>query len=230
LNAIIGFSQIIRDGLFGPIGARYRDYANDVHSSGQHLLRLINDVLDLSKIEVGRLEMHEEEVHLPSLVDACCRLLAPKAETAQIVIDVALPPALPSVLADHLRLKQIVLNLLSNAVKFTPPGGRVTVAARMPAAGGINLSIADTGIGMSADEIPIALAPFEQIESSLTRRYEGTGLGLPLAKVLTELHGGTLEIASEKGGGTTVTVHLPKTRVLLPTRGTALGPTAPTPA
>jgi len=214
LNAIIGFSEVIRDALVGPVAARYKDYARDIHSSGRHLLGLINDVLDLSKIELGRLELHEEPVVLAKLVNDCERLIAERVRASNLELAIDLPADLPLLRGDELRLKQVVLNLLSNAVKFTPPGGRITLSARMTAESGIVLAVADTGIGMKPEEIPIALEPFRQIDSALNRRYEGTGLGLPLARTLVELHGGMLNISSTPGQGTTVTVALPAARII----------------
>jgi signal transduction histidine kinase len=214
LNAIIGFSEVIRDALVGPVAARYKDYARDIHSSGRHLLGLINDVLDLSKIELGRLDLHEEPVALAKVVNDCQRLIAERVRVSNLELAIDLPADLPLLRGDELRLKQVVLNLLSNAVKFTPVGGRITLAARTTAENGIILAVTDTGIGMKPEEIPIALEPFRQIDSALNRRYEGTGLGLPLARTLVELHDGLLSINSAPGEGTTVTITLPAARVI----------------
>jgi two-component system, cell cycle sensor histidine kinase PleC len=221
LNAIIGFSEIIRDGRLGPVSARYRDYAHDIHSSGDHLLRLINDVLDLAKVEAGRLELREEELELKKLFEDCRRLIMDRLTAGQLKFALRLPPNPPRLLGDELRLKQIVLNLLSNAVKFTQVSGRITLSAATAAGGGIAIVVSDTGIGMEPHDIPLALAPFRQLDGALARRFEGTGLGLPLARRLVELHGGVLTIASTKGHGTVVTVSLPARRVL---------PRAPLPA
>ncbi len=214
LNAVIGFSEVMRDALMGPIDNRYREYAQDIHESGQHLLRLIGDVLDLSKIGAGRLELHDEPVDLGQLVQACHRLLAERAHAGKVRLEIDLARDLPVVLADPVRLKQIILNLMTNAVKFTPEGGRVTVRAAPDADLGVTITIADTGIGMTAQEIEVALEPFRQVDNAMSRRYEGSGLGLPLAKQLTELHDGTLEITSEPNAGTTARVRLPRRRVL----------------
>ena len=214
LNAVIGFSEVMRDALMGPIDNRYREYAQDIHESGQHLLRLIGDVLDLSKIGAGRLELHEEPVDLGQLMQACHRLLADRAGDGKITLAIDVARDLPVVLADPVRLKQIILNLMTNAVKFTPEGGRVTARAAPDAEGGVTITIADTGIGMSPQEIVVALEPFRQVDNAMSRRYEGSGLGLPLAKQLTELHGGQLELISEPGTGTTARVRLPHSRVL----------------
>lgn len=215
LNAIIGFSEVIRDALLEPIGKRYRDYASDIYNSGQHLLSVVNDVLDLAKIETGHFDLHEEEVAVADLVAMCLPIIDQHANKSGIDLKVSLIPDLPRVRADRLRLKQIVLNLLSNAVKFTPAGGRVTVSAAVAPDGGLDIHVSDTGIGMKPEELPAALEPFRQLESTFNRRYEGTGLGLPLARSLTELHGGVLEIDSEPGKGTSVRVRLPAHRVLL---------------
>lgn len=214
LNAIIGFSEVIRDALMGPVDTRYRDYARDIHSSGQHLLRLISDVLDLSKVEAGRLDLYEEKVDLSEIVNDCRRLIAERAQTGGLALTIEMSPNLPFIRGDELRLKQIILNLLSNAVKFTPAGGKIIVSANATTEGGIALSVADTGIGMKAEDIPIALEPFRQLDSALNRRYDGTGLGLPLAQTLAQMHGGGLEIDSIEGRGTIVTIFLPPDRVI----------------
>jgi signal transduction histidine kinase len=214
LNAVIGFSEIMRDALMGPIDNRYREYAQDIHDSGQHLLRLIGDVLDLSKIGAGRLELHDEPVDLGQLLQTCHRLISERARESRVAVEIDLARDLPVVLADPLRLKQIMLNLLSNAVKFTPDGGRVTARAAPDAEGGVTVTFADSGIGMTPQDIQVALQPFRQVDNAMSRRYEGTGLGLPLAKQLTELHGGVLEITSEPEVGTTARVRLPASRVL----------------
>lgn len=214
LNAIIGFSEMISKAMMGPVSARYREYGADIHRSGRHLLDLINEILDLSKIESGRLELHEESADLGAIVEACVRLVGPKAREGNVGLSVQLPRDLPNVYVDELRIKQVVLNLLSNAVKFTPAQGAVTVEAARMATGDVRIIVADTGIGMRPEDIPIALEPFRQIEGTLTRHYEGTGLGLPLAKALIELHGGTLSLESAAGQGTTVIAQLPKARVL----------------
>jgi signal transduction histidine kinase len=214
LNAVIGFSEVMRDALMGPIDNRYREYAQDIHESGQHLLRLIGDVLDLSKIGAGRLELHDEPVDLGQLVQACHRLLAERARDSKVALEIDIARDLPVLMADPVRLKQIVLNLMSNAVKFTAEGGRVTTRAAPDADGGVTITVADTGIGMTAQEIEVALEPFRQVDNAMSRRYEGSGLGLPLAKQLAELHGGRLEISSEPGAGTIARVRLPHKRVL----------------
>lgn len=219
LNAIIGFSEIIHSEMFGTLSnERYRTYAADIRDSGNHLLMLINDILDMSKAEAGRLVLRESEVRIPDVIAAAVRLVRVRAQDEGIEIIVKVPDALPMILGDEQRLKQIVLNLLTNAVKFTFAGGRVTVSAEINDRIGLILSISDTGIGMAEDDVPRALQAFTQIDSALSRKYDGTGLGLPLSKSMVELHGGTLEIASEVGLGTTVTVILPRDRILHSTR------------
>jgi signal transduction histidine kinase len=216
LNAVIGFSDILIGQIFGPLGdSRYRDYARDIRDSGQHLLNLINDVLDVSKVEFGKVELLEETVDVMGVVESCIRLMRERAETAGIRLYQELPRSLPQMQADSRRLKQILLNLLSNAVKFTPPGGRVTIRAS-EGADGLRLVVEDSGIGIAADDLEKALRPFGQIDSRLARKYQGTGLGLPLARSMTELHGGKLVLESTPGRGTTATVWLPASRILSP--------------
>jgi signal transduction histidine kinase len=215
LNAIIGFSEVIRDARMGPVDARYRDYARDIHNSGDHLLRLINDVLDLAKVEAGRLELHEEPLDLRKLFLDCSRLTADRLADGRLEFASTLPTEPPQILGDELRLKQILLNLLSNAIKFTPPGGRISLSATVIAEG-LAMAVSDTGIGMDPNEIAIALEPFRQVDGAFARRFEGTGLGLPLAQRLAELHGGRLAVTSSKGSGTVATLYLPPRRVLAP--------------
>jgi two-component system cell cycle sensor histidine kinase PleC len=221
LNAILGFSEMISMRTFGPIGAKYLEYANDIHASGRHLLDLVNDVLDLSKLEAGKLELHASEINLASLIDECVILLQSRAEAGQVALNVQVTSDLPDLMADHRGVKQVLLNLLSNAVKFTPAGGQVEMRALMDNAGRICLSVSDSGIGMSAAEIEIALSPFGQVDSQIARRNEGTGLGLPICKSLMELHGGGLTISSAPGAGTTLTACFPAS-ASVPRAGRAL--------
>jgi PAS domain S-box-containing protein len=214
LNAVIGFSEIMVSALLGPLPDAYRDYASDINSSGKHLLDLINDVLDLSKAEAGRLDLAEEMIEVEDVVEASLRFVRERAERLGVHLDTRLPPNLPRLLADERKVKQILLNLLSNAVKFTEAGGRVGVEAALAIDGGLDLTVADTGIGIRAEDIPVAMATFGQVDSSLSRRYEGTGLGLPLVKALIERHGGQLSLQSEPGVGTRVTVSFPPARVV----------------
>jgi len=221
LNAIIGFSEVISSALFGPLDARYRDYAQDIHGSGHHLLRIINDLLDLSKVEAGRFELRDGQVQLAALFEACRRMVSDRAVATGVALDIASTNLV--VIGDELRLEQVLLNLVSNAVKFTPSGGEVRITAALGPGGDVSVSVADTGIGMAAEEIPLALQPFGQIDNSLTRPHGGTGLGLPLAKRLVELHGGTLIVESEPGCGTTVTFTLPPERTTLRNPAAAAG-------
>ena len=214
LNAIIGFSEIVAGELFGPIGsARYVEYARDIHASGIHLLSIISDILDLSKIEAGRRELSEGVVDLYEAAESCLRLVRGRADDGGIKLLNAVTRPITPLYADERAVKQILLNLLSNAVKFTPEGGRVTVRTELHADGALVVLVEDTGIGIAQENIPRALAPFSQVDSSLSRRYEGTGLGLPLVKSLVELHGGRLELTSEVGRGTTAAVVFPADRV-----------------
>jgi len=214
LNAILGFSQLIRDATAGPVDSRYRSYASDIHSAGQHLVNLINDILDLSKIEVGRMKLRETSVDIAGVVEKCCRLVHDRAHEDRLLVKQDIPAGTPYLLADELRLKQIIINLLSNAMKFTPSGGHVRIAALPRADGGLDISVSDTGIGMSAEDIAAALTPFQQIDRGVNRDYDGTGLGLPLAKTLVELHGARFEISSVPGAGTVVTIAMPAERIL----------------
>jgi signal transduction histidine kinase len=210
LNAIIGFSEIISTQLFGAIGnAKYVGYANDIVESARHLVDIITSVLDLARSDVGKLQLAPQTVELQKVLDGCVTMIQEQCAKAGLRFRVVHPVSPLMVYGEPAKLRQIVINLLSNAMKFTKPGGEVSLIASARHDRGINISVVDTGIGMTAEEIPIALAPFGQIDSNLSRRYEGTGLGLPLTKALVELHGGMLTIASVPGEGTTVTVSLP---------------------
>jgi signal transduction histidine kinase len=214
LNAIIGFSEVILRETFGPLGSeKYRDYISDIHDSGQHLLRVINDILDLSKIEAGKMELAEECFDLQGTIDGILRMSVARATAGGVEIDVDLPDPSPWLKADERLIKQILINLVSNAVKFTPSGGRVTVRVERTEDAGIALIVADTGIGIPPDDLPNLCNPFWQIDRGLNRKFEGTGLGLSLSRRMAELHGGQLEITSEVSVGTTVTVRLPPQRV-----------------
>ena len=212
LNAINGFSEIMVAEMFGPLGdRRYKEYCGDILKSGQHLLALINDILDMSKIEAGKMNLSFERLHVEDLVEDCVRLVRNRAESTGLNLSVDLPD-LPEFEADYRAIKQVLLNLLSNALKFTPHGGRVTVTAerkRDLTGDRLRISVIDTGIGISEEDMERLAKPFEQIESQLSKTQQGTGLGLALTKSLIELHGGDLEIKSKPGQGTTVTVVLP---------------------
>jgi signal transduction histidine kinase len=213
LNAIIGFSDILHRTYYGPLTAKQKEYVEDIRSSGKHLLDVISDILDMSKIETGKLELREADVELTEVVQACLPLIRERAQEGEVALRVDLPSRPVFVRVDETRFRQIVLNLLSNAVKFTAAGGQVAVIATCNH-DGLALKIQDTGIGMTDADIAVALQPFRQVDNSLSRRYEGTGLGLPLAKELIRLHEGGLHIDSAPGHGTTVTIRLPATRLL----------------
>jgi PAS domain S-box-containing protein len=214
LNAIIGFAEIIGDEKLGEIGrSEYRDYANEINHAGRHLLGLISDILDLSKIEAGKLQLREMFVDMRDVARSSLAMLRERALRDGVYLDLAIPEDLPSLLADERMLKQILINLLSNAVKFTPAGGTVSLQAECSSEAGYVVRVRDTGIGMAPEDIPRALSRFVQLDSTSTRKHEGTGLGLPLCRSLVELHGGSLEIESRLGGGTTVTVSLPAERI-----------------
>lgn len=216
LNAIIGFSEIVQAELFGPIGdEKYKEYITDIHGSGTHLLNVINDILDIARIESGHMEIHDGEVDLDTLLTSCQRLVRGRAKDSGLTLETEVASNLPILIADERALKQIVLNLLSNAVKFTPEGGTIRINAFVAADSCLHLAISDTGIGVEQDDLPKILEAFGQADSALERKYEGTGLGLPLTKSLVELHGGRLEIDSVVGEGTTVTVVLPSERLLM---------------
>ncbi|MBR9970452.1 PAS domain-containing sensor histidine kinase [Magnetospirillum sulfuroxidans] len=209
LNAIIGFSEVMAGAMFGPLGnGRYQGYAIDIVNSGRHLLAVINDILDVSKVEAGQMSLDIGPVDVPAMIDSAVRLVETRAQSGKLRLRSEIEPDLPVFHGDRRRCLQILVNLLSNAVKFTPEGGSVTVSAAHENTG-ICLRVTDTGIGMSESEIQLALEPFRQVDGSLSRQYEGTGLGLPLAKSMTELHGGTLIVSSRKGEGTEVMVWLP---------------------
>ena len=214
LNAIIGFSQIIHAEMFGPMGnSKYREYGGDIASSGQHLLSLINDLLDLSRIEAGRFKLDEEDIDLNETIPHCVHLVQDNADAAGVSLGCDLAPDLPPLRADGRAVKQILQNLLTNAVRYTLEQGRVRLRAQLTASGRFAISVSDTGIGMSPQEIETAFKPFEQVGSHLTRKHHGAGLGLPLTKHLAELHGGEIAVESKPGEGTTVTVSFPSWRV-----------------
>ena len=212
LNAIIGFSEMIKEAMFGPLGSRYQDYAKDINSSGTHLLGIISDILDISKVEVGELVLDEDEVNLAETAAACETMVKGKAEEAGVSLAFNVPVDLPMLRADPLRLKQVLLNLIGNAIKFTPEGGRITVSGEVNGSGGVVLAVNDTGVGIAESEIPKILEKFGQVRDGHTYAHEGAGLGLALVKSMMELHGGTLKIESEIGKGTLVTAGFPPER------------------
>jgi PAS domain S-box-containing protein len=209
LNAILGFSEIMQLGMFGPLGApQYHTYAKDVHDSGTLLLDIINDILDLSKIEAGRMELFPEAVDAGDVFEACLRLVTGRAQASGIALRSELPPGLPRIRVDPRAIRQMLTNLLTNAVKFTPKGGRVALTARADG-DQVEISIADTGIGIAAKDIAKVLEPFGQADNPHSRRQQGTGLGLPIVKALVEQSGGSFRLESQLERGTTVTLRLP---------------------
>lgn len=219
LNAVLGFSEVMEREMYGPLGdEHYRDYARAVHQGGSHLLTVINDILDISKAEAGKIELHEERFDLYALADDCTAMMRHHEAAAGITVENLLPPNLPQVCGDPVRIKQVLLNLLSNAVKFTGEGGRVTVEGGV-GPDGLTVTVSDTGIGIAKADIDRVMAPFEQVDNVMSRRHEGTGLGLPLSRLLVERHGGTLTLESEPGRGTTVTLWLPRKRLVRQGKG-----------
>lgn len=212
LNAIIGFSSILQNQLFGELGnKKYVEYAKDIHDSGAHLLEIINDILDLSKAEAGKLKLSFEELDIHKAVDKCLGLLADRASEGGVILKTEIPSGLPPLVADRLRFNQVLINIISNAVKFTDPGGSVILRVKThPVATWgeevekFIVEIQDSGIGMHQDDIPRAFQSFGQVDSDLNRKYEGTGLGLPLTRKLMDLHHGHIEMDSQLGVGTTV--------------------------
>ncbi|MEO5337597.1 MAG: PAS domain S-box protein [Magnetospirillum sp. WYHS-4] len=217
LNSIIGFSDLVMSEVFGPVGApQYREYVRDINDSGKHLLDLINDLLDIARIETGELRLHERPVDVLQVVGTCRRLIEERARNASLTLTVVTPSGLPGLNADERKVKQILINLLGNAVKFTPEGGNIALSARLDEEGAIVFAVEDTGIGIATGDIATALSPFGQVDGTLARKYEGAGLGLPLSKNLAELHGGSLVLESAPGIGTRVTVRFPPERTIRP--------------
>lgn len=208
LNAVIGFSEVMLTGAFGEMNEKYTDYSTCILDSGRHLLSLINDILDISKVEAGQFELHQSDVTVVEAVAASHRLIKERAHSKNINIELDVPAKI-TIFADEVKLKQILLNLLTNAVKFTPEGGKITITARDEDEK-VCIYVTDNGIGMDKEGIRKALIPFGQVDGAFTRTQEGTGLGVPLTKKLVELHGGELLMTSELGKGTTVEVCLPK--------------------
>jgi two-component system cell cycle sensor histidine kinase PleC len=210
LNAIIGFAEMLEKEVLGPLGTpKYIDYAHDVHMSGIHLLSLINTILDLAKTRASRLELDIERVELTALLRECFSVMRLQADRAELRFMLDLPDGALFVDADDTRLRQVVYNLLSNAIKFTNPGGVITLSGRLTATEGVEIEVVDTGIGMDPDDVETALQPFMQVRQANRRGQAGTGLGLPFAKTIVELHGGRFDIVSARNKGTTVRVTLP---------------------
>jgi len=215
LNAIIGFSQIMENEMFGKLGnPRYVEYATNVRESGEHLLAVVNDLLDLSKIEAGKMTLSDESIEVAGAVHSAWNLAKERARGLRLTADINVPDSLPLLRADRRMLQQILLNFLSNSVKFTPAGGRIEITGEIDGDGCLIIRIADTGIGMTEEDLERAFEPFGQSGGALTRNCEGTGLGVPLSKSLIELHGGSLGIDSEFGVGTTVTIRFPRDRIV----------------
>ncbi|HEX9462829.1 MAG TPA: response regulator [Alphaproteobacteria bacterium] len=212
LNAIIGFSTILRDAAFGPLESRYRDYAMMINDSGTHLLAIINNILDIAQAEANRLVLKEDRVEIGQVVALSTNVIRDMAERAAIDCSIEIDDKLPMIRADGAKLSQILINLLSNAVKFTPTGGSIKLVVGRDPDGNLAFRIEDTGIGIPADKLRVAMEPFGQVEGGFARKYPGIGLGLPLTKRLVELHGGTMDIASEPGKGTVVTARFPQER------------------
>jgi two-component system cell cycle sensor histidine kinase PleC len=215
LNAILGFSEVMKSEVFGPLNIpTYKEYVTDIHASGQHLLNLINEILDLSRIEAGRYELKEEAVHLVHLVDECQHLLKLRAKAKGIKVHQVFESGMPAIWADERAVRQIALNLLSNAIKFTPQGGEVFIKVGWTSAGGQYLLIVDTGPGIPEEEIPTVLASFGRGSLAIKTAEQGTGLGLPIVKGLVDLHGGKFSLRSKLREGTEVTVIFPAERVM----------------
>ncbi len=220
LNAIIGFAEIIKDQLFGAVGQpQYVEYAQDIYDSGALLLSLINDILDMSKIEAGKRALAEAVLDIEHVIQSVFRLVVSRAKMGKLHLVVKVPKDLPHLRGEEKALKQVLTNILTNAIKFTPEGGNVTLSARMDEFNRMCIKVEDTGIGIAPEDIPVALAPFGQIESALSRKNQGTGLGLPLTKALVELHGGVLDLQSKLGAGTSITIIFPAERVVSRTAG-----------
>ena len=217
LNAIIGFTDLMQNATFGKIEPpRYGEYMTDIHSAAHQLLATINDVLDMAKVEQGKMTLRDEPVELKSVIEVALRVVRERAHTAQLRLDSELPEQPVILRADPRALRHILLNLLSNALKFTPAGGTIGVKVNLCPIGGVDLTVADSGIGMTQEHIAVALTPFAQVENAYTRKHEGTGLGLPLVKSLVELHGAELAIESRLRAGTAVRIRFGADRVLEP--------------
>ncbi len=215
LNAIIGFADLMMSHIMGPIGhEKYEEYIHNIHDSGQHLLQIISDILDVSRIEAGKIHLQESEVDVPAMLYGAWRMMEHLAEEGQLTAAIEVADDLPPLRADQRLIKQALLNLLSNAIKFTQPGGKVVLSAGIGEDGGLFMSVRDTGIGIPAADLARVIEPFTQIESSLARKHAGSGLGLPLSKAFVDLHGGRFDLDSREGAGTTVTMRFPADRVL----------------
>jgi signal transduction histidine kinase len=216
LNAIIGFSEMMLREVLGALGnEQYRSYVGDIHASGTHLLQIINDILDLSKAESGKIELTEDIFDLRDIMRSVGQLTAGRIHEGVLSYQVNLPDDLPPLRGDERKTKQVLLNLVANSVKFTPSGGQITVSGQFDPEVGLAVTVTDTGIGIPSHDLDRVLKPFEQVDSSLSRQHQGTGLGLPLVKAIMEMHGGRLALSSELGVGTAVTVVFPPDRAIL---------------
>jgi cell cycle sensor histidine kinase DivJ len=209
LNAVIGFSEVLNRELYGTLGeGRYRDYARLIHESGEHLLNVVNDILDMSKIEAGKFQIVREPFDVAALINSCCDLMRHTAEQNSLSLYVDVAPGIPELAADNRACKQMLLNVIANAIKFTEAGGWVRVSAQVED-GYVVFAVADDGIGIAEKDLPKLGRPFVQVNNSYDRNHEGTGLGLSVVKGLARLHGGSLELTSKLGEGTTATIALP---------------------
>ena len=223
LNVIIGFSEVIKNEIMGPIGTKaYQEYAKDIYESGNNLLKIISDILEVSKIESGQRELNESVFRIKNVLKSSLVILGGRLETAGHALTINIPDELPEIVGEELGIKQMLINVIGNAIKFTPKGGKIGVAAFLDEQGRMVIEIADNGSGMTPDEIKKALTPFGQVETAHSRDNSGTGLGLTIVQSLVKLHGGTFELASEKGKGTTAHIILPKSRVFISARKKAL--------
>ncbi len=215
LNAIIGFSDIIQNRVLGPeAGDNYTQYASDIHQSGRHLLGLINDILDLSKIEAGKFLLDEEDNDVSDLVNSALRLVEQRMAEKGLALRIDLPGDLPHLRADPGAVQQMLINLLTNSAEFTPAGGSVAVQAKINGERQLTLSVTDTGVGIAPGDMALVMAPFGQAKNVNTRDFSGTGLGIPIVQSLIELHGGSLVLESEPGTGTTASLHFPPGRTV----------------
>jgi PAS domain S-box-containing protein len=224
LNGILGYAELILAGYAGPVDERTRGYLSSIHESGRHLLSLINEILDMARIEAGRLKLDEGEVEIGEAVAESVTAVEPQAQARTLDLRVAVEPGLPAVRGDGRMLKQILLNLLANAIKFTEPGGRVEVTAERGPGGGLSLAVADSGCGIEPEQLAHIFEPFQRGAADVRRKNAGTGLGLAISRRLAELHGGTLEVASEVGKGSRFTLRLPAERMLAAGEGGARAP------
>ena len=225
LNAIIGFADLMRHEVMGPIGNdRYRGYVADIHLSGEHLLQLINDILDLSKAEAGKLELREEIFDLAEVIGSVVRVNRPCVDQLGLTVEADLPATLPLLRADELRTRQVLFNLIGNAVKFTPPGGRIDIRVRAHPFDGLRITVSDSGTGIAPEDLTRVVEPFVQAGGAINRQRSGTGLGLPAVKAIIELHGGVFELNSTVGSGTDAAVVFPPDRMVAATAAAAPAP------